>query len=166
MKADVVKLVVFQLGMDMFAADVFSVESVLRYVAPSSVPDVPNWVEGVIEHRGKVIPVIDMRRRIELAEPEITPDTRTLVLVTPDGWVGAVVDAVHEVAVVPATAVAAPPAMFRGLSADFVRGIAKVREQLVVVLDVERVLSNADRMVFEKTVQGGAYSGAKVAARA
>ncbi len=154
MKTDVVTLVTFQLGVDLFAADVFSVERVLRYEAPSSVPDVPGWIDGVLEHRGKVIPVVDMRRRIELTDTSITPETRTLVFTTADGWVGAVVDAVHEVAVVPSASVAAPPKMFKGLAAEFVRGIAKVREQLVVVLDVDRVLSSADRIAFEQAVQG------------
>lgn len=162
MKTETVKLVTFQLGVDLFAADVFSVERVLRYTPPNSVPDVPEWIEGVLEHRGKVIPVVDMRRRIELADREVTTETRTLVFTTADGWVGAIVDAVHEVAVVPAASVTPPPAMFRGLRAGFVRGIAKVREHLVVVLDVDRVLSSADRIAFERAV--GA-SPAEAAAR-
>jgi purine-binding chemotaxis protein CheW len=153
MKTEVTKLVTFQLGMDLFAADVFAVERVLRYMPPSSVPDVPEWIEGVMDYRDKVIPIVDMRRRIELAEASITPETRILVLTTSGGWVGAIVDTVHEVAVVPTASVAAPPALFRGLSAEFVRGIAKVREQLVVVLDVERVLTSADRIAFEQAVE-------------
>ncbi len=152
MKTDTVKLVTFRLGDDIFAADIFSVERVLRYVAPSSVPDVPAWVEGVLEHRGKVIPVIDMRRRIGLRDASITAETRILVLTTTDGWVGAIVDAVNEVAIVPAAAVAPPPTLFRGLSSHFLRGIAKIREQLVVVLEVERVLASADRIVFEQAM--------------
>lgn len=152
MKADVVKLVIFQLGVDLFAADVFSVERVLRYTSPSSVPDVPPWIEGVLEHGGKVIPVIDMRRRIELAEDSITPDTRVLVFTTAEGLVGAVVDAVHEVAVVPAGAVSPPPGIFRGLAAKFIRGVAKVKEQLVVVLDVNELLASTDRIAFERAV--------------
>lgn len=161
MKTDVMKLVTFQLGADLFAADVFSVERVLRYAAPSAVPDVPGWITGVIEHRGKVIPVVDMRRRIELADASITPATRVLVFTTADGWIGAVVDAVHEVAVVPVAAVSPPPKMFRGLAAEFVRGIAKVREQLIVILDVDRVLSSADRIAFETAM--GAHVPAEVA---
>lgn len=163
MKTEMVKLVIFQLGVDLFAADVFSVERVLRHVAPSSVPDVPVWIEGVIEHRGKVIPVVDMRRRIELADTSITPETRTLVFNTMDGWVAAVVDAVHEVAAVPSAAITPPPPMFRGLSAEFVSGIAKVRDQLVVVLDVDRVLSSADRIAFEAAVS--AHGAPEPAAR-
>lgn len=160
MKADVVKLVIFQLGVDLFAADVFSVERVLRYVPPSSVPDVPPWIEGVLEHGGKVIPVIDMRRRIELAEDSITPDTRVLVFTTPDGLVGAVVDAVHEVAMVAAGAVSPPPAIFRGFDSKFIRGVAKVKDQLVVVLDVNALIASTDRIAFDRGVARDAAGAA------
>lgn len=152
MNADMVKLVTFQVGLDLFAADVFSVERVLRYAPPSNVPDVPEWIDGVTEHRGQVIPVVDMRRRIGLPVTDVTPDTRIVVLTTTEGWIAAIVDAVHEVASVPSTTVSAPPPLFRGLSAEFVSGIAKVREELVVVLDVDRVLTSADRIVFETAV--------------
>jgi purine-binding chemotaxis protein CheW len=163
MKNDVVKLVIFQLGMDLFATEVYSAERVLRYTPPNSVPDLPEWIEGVLSYREKVIPVVDMRRRIELAETSVTPDTRILVLVTKDGWVGAVVDTVHEVAVVPKDAITPPPALFRGLSAEFVRGIAKVNEQLVIVLDVERVLTSGDRIAFEEAVDKSAKKKGKTA---
>lgn len=150
--AATVKLVTFQLGLDLFAADVFSVERVLRYAAPNGVPDVPEWIDGVIEHRGQVIPVVDMRRRIGLPATDATPDTRILVLTTTEGWIGAVVDAVHEVASIASTTVSAPPPLFRGLAAEFVSGIAKIRDRLVVVLDVDRVLTSADRIAFETAV--------------
>ena len=154
MKSEGMKLVVFQLGVDLFAADVVSVDRVLRYSPPNSVPDVPRWVEGVFEYRGEVVPVIDLRRRIELAEPTITPETRTIVLNTSNGRVGAIVDAVHEVAILPAEAISPPPALFKGVATDVMRGVAKVRDQLVVVLDVDRLMWNADRIVVEHSAQG------------
>lgn len=154
MKSEGMKLVVFQLGVDLFGADVLSVDRVLRYSPPNSVPDVPRWVEGVFEYRGEVVPVIDLRRRIELAEPTITPETRTIVLNTSNGRVGAIVDAVHEVAVVPAEAMSPPPALFKGVATDVMRGVAKVRDQLVVVLDVDRLMWNADRIVVEHNAEG------------
>lgn len=147
------KLVTFQLGPDTFAAGVFAVERVLRHTTPSTVPDVPEWIEGVIEYQGGVIPVVDMRRRMSLPLTELTPEARTLVFTTHDGRIGAIVDAVHEVAVVPRSAINPPPSMFRGLSSEFVRGIAKVRDQLVVVLDVDRVLTSAERIAFDRAVQ-------------
>lgn len=154
MKTDVVKLVTFRLDQDVFAADIFSVERVLRYVAPAGVPDAPEWIEGVIEHRDKVIPVVDLRKRIGLDAAPVTAETRILVLTAADGWVGTIVDSVIEVAAVPAASVTPPPPLFRGLAAQFVRGIAKVGEQLVVVLDVDRVLSSDDRIAFERAVEG------------
>lgn len=152
MKKDVVKLVTFRLGADIFAADVLSVERVLRFTAPNSVPDVPRWIEGVLSYRDTVIPVVDMRHRIELPDAEITAETRILVLAAADGWVGAIVDAVQEVAVVPAASVAPPPPLFKGLSEQFVRGIARIGEQVIVVLDVDRVLTSADRIAFERAI--------------
>ena len=152
MKAEVVKLVTFRLGTDAFAAEVSSVDRVLRYAAPKSVPDLPQWIEGVTEHRGHVIPVVDMRARIGLEHIEPTPTTRVLVLSTSDGFIGAIVDVVAEVASVPEANVAPPPPLFRGLAAHFVRGIAKVGEQLVVILDVDRVLTSDDRIAFQRVV--------------
>lgn len=149
----VTKLVTFRLGDGLFAAEVGSVERVLRYATPNTVPDAPAWVAGVIEHRGKVIPIVDMRRRIELEGTAPTPSTRTLVLTTAGGWVGAVVDAVLEVVSVPVASVTAPPAMFRGLDGQFLRGIVKVKDKLIVVLDVDRVLASADRISLERALQ-------------
>lgn len=155
-KTDTVKLVTFQLGLDLFGADVLCVDRVLRYSPPNCVPDVPTWIEGVIEHRGKVVPVVDLRRRVELSDDSITPETRILVLNTATGCVGVIVDMVHEVAMIPASSVSPPPALFRGVSAEFIRGIAKVRDQLVVVLDVDRVLSSTDRIMFDASAAAGA----------
>ena len=152
MKAEVVKLVTFRLGTDAFAADVSSVDRVLRYVDPKTVPDLPEWIEGVIEHKAKVIPVVDMRARIGLDHAAATPTTRILVFNTTAGFIGAIVDLVAEVASVPQADVAPPPPLFRGLAAHFVRGIAKVGGQLVVILDVDRVLTNDDRIAFQRAV--------------
>lgn len=154
MKTDAMKLVTFRLGQDLFAAEISVVERVLRYSVPAAVPDAPAWIAGVMEHRDKVIPVVDLRRRIELDAATITPATRILVLTTTAGLVGAIVDSVIEVAGVPATSITPPPPLFRGLAAQFIRGIAKVGEQLVVVLDVDRVLSSDDRIVLERAMSG------------
>lgn len=160
MKTDVVKLVTFQLGLDLFAADVLSVDRVLRYTPPNAVPDVPAWIEGVVEHRGVVIPVVDLRRRVELSDDSITPETRMLVFNSRDGYVGAIVDMVHEVSAVPAANISPPPPLFRGLAAEFVRGIAKVHDQLVVILDVDRVLSSTDRIKFDQSALAAEGNGA------
>jgi purine-binding chemotaxis protein CheW len=153
MKKDVVQLVIFHLGADLFAADVFAVERVLRYTEPSTVPGVPKWIEGVMPYRDKVIPVVDMRHRIELPDAPITADTRVLVFNGTGGWIGAIVDSVSEVAVVPTASVTPPPQLFHGLPAQFMRGIAKLGEQVIVVLDIDRVLTSMDRLEFDRAVE-------------
>jgi purine-binding chemotaxis protein CheW len=150
MKIDTVKLVTFRLGDDLFAADIYSVERVIRYSMPSVVPGVPDWIEGVLEYQSRVIPIVDMRRRVELPSAIEDPDMRILILNTSSGWIGAVVDAVIEVAMVPATLVSPPPPLFRGLSAQFVRGIAKVGDRLVVVLEMDKILTSEEHIVLER----------------
>ncbi len=104
------KLVTFRLADDLFAAGIFSVERVLRYEAPRPVPDLPPWIEGVIEYQSRVVPVIDLRRRFELSQAPVRPETRILVLNAGSEWVGALVDAVVEVATVDASRISPPPA--------------------------------------------------------
>jgi len=157
-KVETVKLVTFELGADTFGAEVLSVERVLRHVQPNSVPDVPEWISGVIEYGSGVIPVVEMRRRMALSPAEVSHDTRILVFATQGGRIGGIVDAVHEVVTIPKASINPPPPMFRGLAAEFVRGIAKVRDQLVVILDVDRVLTSADRIVLDRALE--AHGGA------
>lgn len=147
--ATAVKLVTFRLGDDLFAADIFSVERVLRYQAPTPVPNVPEWLAGVIEYQKRVVPVIDLRQRFEM-EPR-APDnhTRTLIFTAAAEWVAAVVDAVVEVVTVDGAQVAPPPELFRGLSAEFLKGVVRRGERLIVFLDVARLLSTNERLTLQ-----------------
>ena len=153
---DRTQIVTFRVGDDLFAADVHSVERVLRYVKPRAIPNVPAWIEGVIDYRGRVVPVIDLRQRFELAEGESGTATRILVLAVGSEWVGAVVDAVFEVASVALGDVAPPPTLFRGLAGEYLRGVVRRDGQLVVLLDVARVLSTNDRLALERATDAAA----------
>jgi purine-binding chemotaxis protein CheW len=159
MKHDVTRLVTFRLGDGTYAADIFAVERVLRYTPPAAVPDLPPWIEGVIEYQHRVIPVVDLRRRVELPAAERQAETRILVLQTDAGWIGAIVDAVLEVAAVPPSSISPPPALFRGLAAEFMKGIVKHDDTLIVILDVNRVLTSAERIVLEQAMTGAAPRG-------
>jgi purine-binding chemotaxis protein CheW len=143
------KIVVFRLGEDLFAAAVQSVERVLRYQRARPLPDVPPWVDGVIEYRGHVIPQIDLRRRFELADALGTPTTRVLVLNTGGGWVAVVVDAVLEVAGYEDSQLSAPPALFRGLAGEYLHALVRHGERLIVLLEVDRLLSATERLRLE-----------------
>ena len=143
------KLVTFRLGDDHFAADIYSVERVLRYAAPTSVPDMPAYIEGVMDYQGRVVPVVNLRRRFEMPDAEIRTETRTLVLNVAGEWIGIVVDAVTEVAAFDKKDVAPPPPLFRGLAGEYLKGILRRGNRLVIFLDVDKLLSSTDRIALQ-----------------
>jgi purine-binding chemotaxis protein CheW len=151
MNAEATKLVTFRLADDLFAADIFAVERVLRYQAPRVVPDVPNWIEGVIEYQQRVIPVVNLRRRFELPERAPAADTRIVVLNARGEWIGIVVDSVVEVSAVEAGMIAPAPSFFRGLAGEYLKGIVRrgEGERLVIVLDVEQLLTATERIALQ-----------------
>lgn len=151
MNAEATKLVTFRLADDLFAADIFAVERVLRYQVPRTLPDVPPWIEGVIEYQQRVIPVVNLRRRFELPERAAAPETRIVVLNTRSEWIGIVVDSVVEVSTVEARMIAPAPSFFRGLAGEYLKGILRRGEgaRLVIVLDVEQLLTATERIALQ-----------------
>jgi len=143
------KLVMFRLGDDHFAADIFAVERVLRYAAPTGVPDMPPYIEGVMDYQGRVVPVVNLRRRFELPAASAGGETRILVLNVSGEWIGVVVDGVTEVAAFDRTQLSAPPKLFRGLAREYVKGIIRRGERLLIYLDVEHLLSSTERIALQ-----------------
>ncbi len=146
------QIVTFRLGEDLFAADINDVERVLRYAEPTPVPNVPSWVQGVIEYRSQVVPVVDLRVRFELAAAAPNGATRIVVLSTGGDWIAAVVDAVLEVVPLGRSQLAPPPPLFDGLSAEFLRGILRRNDRLIIVLDVARLLATKERLTFDRAL--------------
>jgi purine-binding chemotaxis protein CheW len=144
------KLVTFRLGEDLFAADIFSVERVLRYVAPTPVPDMPAYIEGIMDYQGRVVPIVNLRLRFELPAAPAAGETRTLVLNVAGEWIGIVVDAVTEVASYDKAAVSPPPKLFRGLSAEYLKGIVRRGDRLIIFLDVNQLLSSTERISLQE----------------
>ncbi|HEX4468703.1 MAG TPA: chemotaxis protein CheW [Gemmatimonadaceae bacterium] len=151
MNTDATKFVNFRLGDDLFAADIFAVERVLRYQTPRMLPDVPSWIEGMIEYQQRVIPVVNLRRRFELPDREVASDTRIIVLNARGDWIGVVVDSVVEVSTVEAGNLSAAPTFFRGLAGEYLKGIVRRGEgqRLVIVLDVEQLLSSTEHIALQ-----------------
>ena len=153
--ADATRIVTFRLGADLFAVDISAVERVLKYDTPRAIPNVPAWIEGVIEYQGHVVPVIDLRRRFELTDGGVGAQTRMLVFSTDAELVAVVVDAVLDVRPLPDADLAEPPAFFRGLAGEYLRGLARRDGELVVVLDANRLLSSRDRLALEPGLRAG-----------
>jgi len=157
------QIVTFRLGDDLFAADIHAVERVLRYRAPAPVPNVPAWIEGVIEYQGRVVPVVNLRRRFEMSAAAPAHDARILVFDADGERVAGAVDAVLDVSSVDPAAIAAPPPLCRGLSREYLRGIVRRGDSLVVIVDAARILSATERLVVRDAADAAEPAAAEAA---
>ena len=146
---DDIQVVIFRVGGQEFAFNVFHVQRILRYEKPSALPGAPAFLEGVLQVQGQVVPVIDLRGRFELRQAPPREETRTMVLECDGLLVGVVVDAVLEVLRVSAAVVTAPPSVVRGLAAEYIQGIITLGARTVILLQTARLLTSSERIALE-----------------
>ena len=124
-----------------YGVDINGVREIIRMQEITSVTKAPSFVNGVINLRGKVIPVLDLRRRFSMRETEHTKDSRIVVVDIHGQDIGMVVDAVTEVLRIPNSAVE-PPCIVTTMDSDYLEGIAKLEGQLVILLDLTKVFGD------------------------
>ncbi|GAB6907511.1 Chemotaxis protein CheW [Desulfosarcina cetonica] len=137
------QLVGFIIGDELFGVDILSVQEIIRDVAITAIPDSPAFLEGVINLRGNIIPVIDLRKRLKLmAQPKPEDQSLWIIILTVEGRVtGFVVDRVTKVLNVPVSSIKPPPdIVVSGLKRQYIGGVCKLEERLLILLDFERVL--------------------------
>ena len=139
-------IVVFRMGGEEFGTEISNVVEVLEYREPVRVPKAPDFLEGVIYVRDSMMPVIDLRKRMEIETMPPTSDTRFLVVLIDEERVALLVDAVVEVAHLRGEELADPPPFFRGVAGEYLHGLGKLRDRMVIVLRVERILSSQERI--------------------
>ena len=138
------QLVIFDLAEETYGVDIGSVREIIRIQEITKVPRTPEFVEGVINLRGKVIPVIDLRKRFGFGQADATKDTRIVVVDIGDNDIGVVVDAVTEVLRLAADAVEPPTGLITTTDSDYLLGIAKLESRLIILLDLQKALLNLD----------------------
>ena len=148
-QGDDIQIVVFRVGGQEFAFNVFHVQRILRYEQPSPLPKSPAFLEGVLQVQGGVVPVIDLRKRFELREAPLREETRTVVLEAEGLVVAVIVDAVLEVARVEAGVISTPPSVVKGLAADYIQGIISQGKRTVILLQTARLLNSSERIALE-----------------
>lgn len=141
---ELMQLVTFSIGEEEFGVDILKVQEIIRTMEITKVPKAPVFVEGVINLRGKVIPIIDLRRRFGLSSKEHDKHTRIIVIEINNMIVGFVVDSVSEVLRIPAGTVEPPPAVVAGMESEYISGVGKLEDRLLILLDLDRLLSNED----------------------
>jgi len=140
-----IQLVTFSIGEEEFGVNILQVQEIIRTMDITRVPRAPEFVEGVINLRGKVIPIVDMRSRFGLAHKEHDKYTRIIVIEIEMIIVGFVVDSVSEVLRIPASSVQPPPPVVAGMDADYIDGVGKLEDRLLILLDLDSLLDNEEK---------------------
>jgi purine-binding chemotaxis protein CheW len=142
---ELLQLVSFNIGDEEFGVNILKVQEINRMLAVTRVPNAPEYVDGVINLRGKVIPIIDLRRRFGMERKEHDKNTRIIVVELCGKIVGFVVDAVSEVLRIPKSVTEPPPQIVAGIDAEYITAVGKLEDRLLILLDLEKVLTTDEK---------------------
>ena len=152
----------FSVSGETFAIAISAIKEIIEYRVPTDVPMMPPYIRGVINLRGRVVPVVDLSVRFGRSRMEVVRRTCIVILEMQEGEqrqeIGAVVDAVSAVVDIPETDIEPPPQFGAKLRADFIAGMGRLAEKFVIILNVDRVLS-----VEELATLGGIVESAQAA---
>ena len=139
------QLVVARIFNECYGIPIIHVQEIIKPTEITPVPKMPDFLEGVINLRGKIVPVVDLYKHFRLGEKKVTDETRIIVSSISDQFVGLIVDAVSEVIRVPFDVMEPIPKAISTLDGQFVRGVAKVDKQLVIVLNLEKIVEDLEK---------------------
>lgn len=151
--SDTRKVIVFQLKDEEYAVPVEQVGSIERLQSITRVPQTAAFVKGVINLRGVVTPIIDLRTRFGIEETEYTETTRIIIVHLDEIEVGLIVDVANDVIDIPESAIEPPPEVVGSVNVDYISGVAKLEKRLLILLDLQKVLST-DEVKELKKIEG------------
>ncbi len=145
-EGDLNQLISFIVGEEEYGLDILRVKEVIRIREITRLPQAPSFVKGIINLRGDVIPIIDLRDRFGLEHREYTQTTRVIVVDVDGKLVGMVVDAASQVVRIQADQIEPPPPIVGGLSVEYIKGVGKLEERLVILLNIDRILNQQEKI--------------------
>ena len=143
---EIIQLVSFQIGQEEYGIDILKVQEINRIVEITKVPQAPSFSEGVINLRGKVIPVINLRKKFELDDKEWDKETRIVVCVVEGNIIGMVVDSVSEVLRIPQSAIEPTPDVVLSENSDYISSIVRLEESMLILLDLSQIVKDAKQI--------------------
>jgi purine-binding chemotaxis protein CheW len=147
---DLLQLVSFKVGTEEFGVDILKVQEINRMLKITKVPNAPEFVEGVVNLRGRIIPVIDLRKRLSIENKEHDNKTRIIVVDINGNIVGFIVDEVNEVLRISKDIIENPPELVSQIDSDFITSVAKLEDRLIILLDLDNLLKKDEKEVLEE----------------
>ncbi|MDT8903703.1 chemotaxis protein CheW [Anaeroselena agilis] len=146
------QLVIFRLAKEEFGLPITKVQEINRLVPITKLPQTPSFMEGIINLRGRIIPVIDLRKRFQLAGAEQSDDNRIIIVEVSGQTIGVIVDSVTEVVRLPGSSVEPPPPAFI-LDAQYIHGVGKLDDRLLIMLDIDKILTSQEEIMLKQIKQ-------------
>ena len=143
-KAAASEFLTFRLGAEEYGIDILRVQEIRSYEAPTRIANAPSFIKGVVNLRGVIVPVVDLRLKLNCASAEYNDFTVVIVLNVHGRIVGAVVDSVSDVLALNREQINAAPEMNTSMDTSFVTGIASVGERMLILMDIEALMSSPD----------------------
>jgi purine-binding chemotaxis protein CheW len=145
----ILQLVTFTLDNEEFGVDILKVQEINKMIDITRIPNAPPFVEGVINLRGKIIPIVDLRKRLGFEAKTSDKSTR-IIVVELDGIVlGFVVDSVSEVLRISESTVEPPPPLVAGIDSEYIQGVGKLENRLLILLELKKVFNASDKKELE-----------------
>jgi len=138
------QLVIFKLGDEEYGVNIIEVKEIIRMTTINKVPQVPQFVEGIIGLRGEILPILDLREKFGLFKKEKTKATRILVINLENTTIGGIVDEVTEVLRIQNSAIKPPPPVIKGINSDYLLGIGQINDRIIILLDMTKVLNSSE----------------------
>ncbi|HEY0587730.1 MAG TPA: chemotaxis protein CheW [Pseudoduganella sp.] len=140
----------FTLGQEEYGIDIQKVSEIRSYENPTRIASAPDYVKGVINLRGLIVPIIDMRVRFQLGEPTYGPFTVVIILHIGARTVGIVVDAVSDVTTLQPEQIKPAPDISGSMNTEYITGLGTIEDRMLILVDIERLMSSADMGLIEK----------------
>ena len=148
----------FILGKETYGLDILKVQEIRGWTQVTQIPNAPNYIRGVINLRGEIVPILDLRRRFEMDELEFTATTVVIVVNVQDRTIGMVVDGVSDVINMPEGELKASPDFGTAIDASFVQGLAALEQKMVIILAIDKMLQSCELVKIDSLVDSATAS--------
>ena len=153
-----IQLVIFRLGVEEYGVPITQVREINLLSKTTKIPNSPAFLEGVINLRGQIIPVVDLKKRFSIDHTEYSKDARIMIVEVNESVIGVIVDEVLEVLRLPAGSIEPPPPVIAGITAAYLDGVGKLDDRLFILLNMDKVLTVSEQEELEQ-VESMADSG-------
>ncbi len=147
------EFLVFTLGREEYGIDILKVQEIRGYESVTRIARAPAFIKGVINLRGSIVPIVDMRLKFALAEATYDPFTVVIILNILDRTVGMVVDGVSDVVELPADSIRPPPEFGAAVDTAYIQGLGAMGERMVIVMDIERLMSSEEMSLVDEAAR-------------